>query len=84
MLQAGRTDPILFRQAKAIMLEMGRFFQIQDDYLDCFGDPKITGKHGTDIQDGKCSWLIVVAMQRANKDQKELLQVCPFEMKSVS
>ena len=39
------------------------------------GDPEITGKHGTDIQDGKCSWLIVVALQRANREQRQILKV---------
>uniref|UniRef100_A0A1A9ZDG0 Asparagine--tRNA ligase N-terminal domain-containing protein n=1 Tax=Glossina pallidipes TaxID=7398 RepID=A0A1A9ZDG0_GLOPL len=39
---------------------------VQDDFVDCFGKPEVTGKLGTDIQDNKCSWLAVVCMQRAN------------------
>lgn len=74
MVLAGIKDPELYRQARTLLLAMGHLFQVQDDYLDCFGDPSITGKEGTDIQDGKCSWLIVLAMQRANSQQKESLR----------
>ena len=47
----------------------------QDDYLDCYGDPAITGKVGTDIEENKCSWLVVQALQRVDPEQRKVLQV---------
>jgi len=73
MYLAGNYQEELHRQAKTILLEMGHFFQVQDDFLDCFGDPAITGKVGTDIQEGKCSWLVIVALQRATPEQRRIL-----------
>ncbi|EDQ91435.1 uncharacterized protein MONBRDRAFT_6210 [Monosiga brevicollis MX1] len=74
MLLAGVKDEQAFANAKDILLEMGIFFQVQDDYLDCYGDPKVIGKIGTDIQDNKCGWLVIQALQRATPEQRKILE----------
>ncbi|XP_007946671.1 farnesyl pyrophosphate synthase [Orycteropus afer afer] len=74
MYMAGIDGEKEHASAKKILLEMGEFFQIQDDYLDAFGDPSEMGKIGTDIQDNKCSWLVVQCLQRASPEQRQILQ----------
>ncbi|KAM4735239.1 LOW QUALITY PROTEIN: farnesyl pyrophosphate synthase-like [Anableps anableps] len=69
LLQAGIYSQEERNNAKQILLEMGGFFQIQDDYLDCFGDLPVTGKIGTDIQDNKCS-LVVKALEIITMKQR--------------
>lgn len=76
--EAGIEDASVFKQALAILLPLGEYFQVQDDYLDCYGDPKMIGKIGTDIMDNKCSWLINQALSIATKDQLEVLDVKAF------
>ncbi|KAF7496144.1 Farnesyl pyrophosphate synthase [Sarcoptes scabiei] len=71
---ANITDQELHSQSEKILLEIGQFFQVQDDYLDCFGDPKFTGKIGTDIEDGKCSWLVVKALKLADPGQRSIIE----------
>jgi len=72
-LLANITDAEQHTFAEQILLQIGEFFQIQDDYLDFYGNPEVTGKIGTDIQDNKCSWLIVNALVLADEDQKTKL-----------
>ncbi|UYV63059.1 FDPS [Cordylochernes scorpioides] len=70
---AGCSDLEKHNQAEAILLKMGHFFQVQDDYLDCFGDYATLGKIGTDIEDAKCSWLVVKALENATEAQKDII-----------
>ncbi|KAI9143288.1 ERG20 farnesyl diphosphate synthase [Paraphysoderma sedebokerense] len=74
MMMSGITDPKAYGQAKSILIPLGEYFQVQDDYLDCFGDPAVIGKIGTDIEDNKCSWLINQALVLASPAQFSILE----------
>jgi geranylgeranyl diphosphate synthase type II len=56
---------------------LGIAFQLQDDYLDAFGDPKIFGKQvGGDILENKKTFLFLKAMELGSKDcQSQLVQL---------
>jgi farnesyl diphosphate synthase len=71
----GVTDATAFATAREICIRLGQFFQIQDDYLDCYGAPEVIGKVGTDIEDNKCSWLVVQAMTRCNDEQRKIVEL---------
>lgn len=73
MYMAGITDSALFEHAKKILIPLGEYFQVQDDYLDCYGAPEFIGKIGTDILDNKCSWNINIALKYATADQRKVL-----------
>jgi farnesyl diphosphate synthase len=74
MIVSGIKDVSLYDKAREIMLIMGEYFQIQDDYLDCFAPPEVIGKIGTDIEDNKCSWLVVQALKRVTPAQRKVLE----------
>ncbi|KAI7883539.1 farnesyl pyrophosphate synthase [Lichtheimia hyalospora FSU 10163] len=73
MHMAGVKNESAFQKAQDILIPLGEYFQVQDDYLDCYGDPAFIGKIGTDIQDNKCSWLINQALAKANSEQRKIL-----------
>ncbi|KAK9241362.1 isoprenoid synthase domain-containing protein [Lipomyces kononenkoae] len=73
MHMAGISSPEDLKQAHDVLIPLGEYFQIQDDYLDCYGDPAFIGKIGTDILDNKCSWLINTALKKASPEQRIIL-----------
>ena len=55
--------------------KLGLAFQVQDDYLDAFGDPDKFGKQvGGDIKSNKKTFLLIHALSAASGSQKEKLQ----------
>lgn len=55
-------------------LNLGIAFQLQDDYLDCFGNPETFGKQvGGDIIENKKTYLYLKAMEFANPEEREEL-----------
>ncbi|MEO8253898.1 MAG: polyprenyl synthetase family protein [Flavobacterium sp.] len=56
-------------------LNLGLAFQLQDDYLDAFGDPKTFGKQvGGDIIENKKTYLYLKAMEFADEADKQKLR----------
>ena len=54
--------------------KLGIAFQIQDDYLDAFGDAAVFGKDaGGDIKQNKKTFLLIRALETANPDQLKTL-----------
>ncbi len=55
-------------------LNLGLAFQLQDDYLDAFGDPKTFGKQvGGDIIENKKTYLYLKAIEFASAEEKQQL-----------
>ena len=54
--------------------KLGLAFQLQDDLLDVYGDPKVFGKAiGGDITSNKKTYMLINAFLRANDSQREEL-----------
>jgi geranylgeranyl diphosphate synthase type II len=56
--------------------KLGIAFQIQDDYLDAFGDAVVFGKDaGGDIKQNKKTFLLIRALETANPEQLNALNI---------
>ncbi|KAH8084134.1 putative ERG20-farnesyl-pyrophosphate synthetase [Filobasidium floriforme] len=73
MRMVGVSSDEAYELALSILLPLGEYFQVQDDYLDCYAPPEVLGKIGTDILDNKCSWNINVALKHATEEQRKQL-----------
>ncbi|KAH9382810.1 hypothetical protein HPB48_023372 [Haemaphysalis longicornis] len=74
MLLAGVEDSLLHEQVKAPALHLGRLHQVRNDYIDCYSTPGHPSKMGTDIVEGKCSWLLLTALDLASPEQAQRIQ----------
>ncbi|XP_023029979.1 uncharacterized protein [Leptinotarsa decemlineata] len=63
----------LRESVRPIIDKFGQYYQVQNDYLDIYGDAEETGKIGTDIMKGKCTWLAIRMMEEANYSQRNLM-----------
>lgn len=54
--------------------KLGLAFQLQDDLLDVYGDPKVFGKNtGGDITENKKTYMLIKVLELADIKQKEVL-----------
>ncbi|PLB48720.1 terpenoid synthase [Aspergillus steynii IBT 23096] len=65
--------PLNMREAEAILIPLGQFYQFQNDFLDIFGHTSRTGKVGTDIQANKCSWVVIQALRICQDDRHDTM-----------
>ncbi|CAG7731721.1 unnamed protein product [Allacma fusca] len=73
MIKNGLRDSNLLKEVEELALDIGLVYSIQDDFMDCFVDPKLMGKIGTDIEEGKCTWLFVNALEKCSIPQRRVL-----------
>ena len=56
-------------------VKIGLAFQLQDDWLDVYGDPKVFGKNiGGDILCNKKTYMLITALEEANEEQRAALE----------
>ncbi|CAG7721946.1 unnamed protein product [Allacma fusca] len=74
MLMACEKRKTVDAMIQDILMDIGMYFSIQDDFLDAFGESTNIGKDGTDISNGKCTWPLITALELASTEQKAELE----------
>lgn len=73
----GKCNGTQLNALKKVGENIGHAFQIQDDWLDVVADPDKFGKRvAGDIYECKKTYLMILALERCNKDQKMWLREC--------
>ncbi len=79
MAEAGEAT---IRSINEFAVNLGLAFQLQDDYLDTFGDPETFGKQiGGDILNDKKTWLLITAMAESPEEVGRWVGAAPSEEK---
>ncbi|CAG0920687.1 unnamed protein product [Notodromas monacha] len=66
---AGASKVKVSEYIRQCCIDMGQLFQDQDDYLDCYASKEKMGKEGLDLETGKCTILIWLALKNGSFDQ---------------
>ncbi len=68
-------NEVLLRELTSYAYPAGIAFQLKDDIIGLYGDPKITGKPvGSDVREKKKTLLVVYAYKHASNDDKKFLR----------
>lgn len=67
-------NPRNVAQVEELCFSLARYTQIQNDFLDVFQPPEARTGRSSDIQRGKCSWLLIQALQRCSPEQRQVLE----------
>ncbi|XP_013137525.1 PREDICTED: farnesyl pyrophosphate synthase-like [Papilio polytes] len=71
LVLSDKYDKVTRQHVDDILTEVGIWSQINNDFTDYYDEDERTGKTGSDIQEGKCTWLAVIALQRLSPAQRE-------------
>ncbi|CAH2042181.1 unnamed protein product, partial [Iphiclides podalirius] len=72
---ANKYSPETYKIVDDVGQSVGRLVQVHNDLIDiCNAEGTVTGKSGTDIQEGKCSWPAVAVLQKCNPAQRRVFE----------